>query len=318
MRPVAFCTILCGLLAAMACADDEPLGEISPGGSGGGSGASGGLGGSVGIGGSGGDAGGGAAGAAAQQRYAFLVEVEQGVTGRRFRFSRVRASLADFEHDALPELQTVGGCDIIDYQDFEGYPSWTPTPGSITVSTSDDTVTMEPLLGPEGTLVPQLYAYDATVLEIPRWLPGQRVIVGANGDVVHGFQAALGFPEQVVSELPLVRFHKEVLPRLERMEDLRLVWDPIEEQVGVSIVQYRADALDRVAYDIRCAFVGGTGQGRIPSAVLTGLDPDDMLSVELSRTELFVSGQKMMTITKGDYEIRVTLSYGQGYMVNVR
>jgi hypothetical protein len=322
MSKMLICLVAGGLLALGACsADGDGAQFVTTGGSGGGP-----TGGSGGTGPDGGDLQGGSGGTDIIPPVAdeLLITVEQGTTARGFPFSRAGATFSSVGNREVPHLRYVENCSIADSRDFQGYAAQTPTAGTITISVTRtqgekelQDIVMEPLLVPGRLRAPELYAYETPPLEAPRWAPLDRLIITAQGAEIVSFQEALVFPERVEVRSAVPRAIPTRLPTVRRDQDLQVEWEPVDQQVGITITQYRQDALDTPAYRVRCSFLGHLGFGRISPVVLADLDDDDMLSKEVSRTEVFVSGQRVTQATKGMHHTWITLNNGRILMVNV-
>jgi hypothetical protein len=247
------------------------------------------------------------------------VSVEQGITGRGAPFSRMIVSLSDNELPGFPEVQVIDNCEVTDLRDFSGYPTWAPTAGVITIEQeAARDIVIWPLQLPGLRPVPFLYVFSAPSGDVPRWAPGDELFIYADGDEIQSFRSILVFPEMVEARRIVNREAQNRLPTIHRDKDLRLFWSPIEEPVGVSIIQYRADVPFLPAYRVRCAFSGDDGFGRITSRALEGLDDDDVLEDETSRTEAYVNGMTIKRVLRDDAEVVITLSHGTGVMLNVK
>jgi len=219
----------------------------------------------------------------------------------------------------FPDVQVIDNCEVTDLRDFGGYPAWTPNAGAITIEQEDTRdIVMMPLMLLGFQRVPYLYSFQARAEDVPLWEPGDELFIYALGDDVPSFRSLLEFPRVVEVRKVVHRGAQNRLPTIYRDRALRLFWSPIEEPVGVSILQYRLDEPERLAYCVRCAFMGDQGFGRIPARALEGLDQDDALEDDSSRTEAYVNGLRVARMQRDNFDVVITVSIGTGFMLNVQ
>ena len=329
MKTSSVLTLLGAAAVWMGCSDDaQPIVGNDAGAGSGGVGGTGGVAGSAGTGGAAGSAGVAGAGASAGHSGGAGVGGSAGAGGAQHmllgmpeRFenpagvdvSQVSVGFLGVSPGDYPLLEYVGeNCMIYDLRAFAGFPTTTPTAGTITVSggTGSDVVMVPALPSPFNL-------YKVVGLPPERWNTGDLLNVAAEGAEIPQFDLDITFPERVEATSPDFDSLQPAELIVNRNFDLKLAWEPTDGLVVVFIKQYESSAFESGFYGIRCSFGAQDGEATIPPSMLEHLDPADMTTGSNSRTHLYFGGLAVAEVKLGEYHVLWDAFHGRGIEINV-